>query len=291
VTTFEFYRFRFHFRALDRLFFPPGKSANVVRGAFGAVLRDTVPPAVYSHLFEPRADTAPPAGTAPSGLADWPRPFVLRVAHLDGLTIGPGEPLHLDAHVFDVHQPALPHFQAALARLAEKGLGPGHGRAQLEHTEALDLADSPRESDAPNIVSLDAAPGEIPSVTVHFRTPTELKSVGTVADRPEFAILFRRLRDRISTLRALYGEGPLEIDFRAMGERAASIRMKRCELTWEQVSRRSGRTGQVHSIGGFTGEAVYEGALAEFLPWLQAARWVGIGRQTVWGKGDVRVAG
>jgi hypothetical protein len=76
-----------------------------------------------------------------------------------------------------------------------------------------------------------------------------------------------------------------------MGERAALIQMRRCELQWEQVSRRSGRTGQVHSIGGFTGEAVYEGDLTEFLPWLKAARWVGVGRQTVWGKGDVRVAG
>jgi hypothetical protein len=25
------------------------------------------------------------------------------------------------------------------------------------------------------------------------------------------------------------------------------------------------------------------------MPWLWAARWVGVGRQTVWGKGDVRV--
>jgi CRISPR/Cas system endoribonuclease Cas6 (RAMP superfamily) len=45
----------------------------------------------------------------------------------------------------------------------------------------------------------------------------------------------------------------------------------------------------VHSLGGFTGEAEYEGELAEFLPWLRAARWVGVGRQTVWGKGEVRV--
>jgi len=40
VTTFEFFRFRFHFRALDQVHFPQGKSANVVRGAFGTVLRD-----------------------------------------------------------------------------------------------------------------------------------------------------------------------------------------------------------------------------------------------------------
>jgi hypothetical protein len=120
-------------------------------------------------------------------------------------------------------------------------------------------------------------------------TPTELKAAGSMAERPEFAILFGRLRDRISTLRAFYGAGPLDIDFRAMGQRASGVRLKRADLKWERVERKSGRTGQVHSLGGFTGEAEYEGELAEFLPWLRAARWVCVGRQTVWGKGEVRV--
>jgi CRISPR/Cas system endoribonuclease Cas6 (RAMP superfamily) len=101
--------------------------------------------------------------------------------------------------------------------------------------------------------------------------------------------LFARLRDRISTLRALYGPGPLGIDFRGLGERAANVRMSHCDVHWEKVERKSGRTGQFHPLGGFTGSAEYEGDLAEFLPWLRAARWVGVGRQTVWGKGDVRV--
>jgi hypothetical protein len=285
VITFEFYRFRFYFRALDRIHFPPGKSANMVRGAFGAVLHDTVPPEVYSRLFEPDASL----GAAPSGLADWPRPFVLRVAHLDGLDIAPGERLYLDAHVFDLHQPARAHFEAALARLAEKGLGPGHGRAELESAEQLDLCDSPESSGAPSVISLAPESTPVTHVAVRFCTPTELKASGGVAARPEFSILFARLRDRISTLRSLYGAGALAIDFRALGERAAGVRMTRCELTWEQVNRRSGRTGQVHSIGGFTGSAEYEGDLAEFRPWLRAARWVGVGRQTVWGKGDARV--
>jgi len=135
VTTFEFYRFRFHFRALDQVHFPQGQSANVVRGAFGTVLRDAVPPEVYARLFEPGRSL----GAAPSGLADWPRPFVLRVAHLDGLTVPSGDSFYLDAHVFDLHQPTLVHFRAALSRLAEKGLGPGRGRAELERTEQLDV--------------------------------------------------------------------------------------------------------------------------------------------------------
>jgi len=284
--TFEFYRYRFHFRAVDQVHLPHGKSANVVRGAFGNVLRDAVPPAVYARLFEPGATLGP----APSGLSDWPRPFVLRVAHLDGLTIQPRAPFFIDAHVFDLHQPALEHFRAAFILFAEKGLGPGRGRATLERSEQLDLAGD-AVALSPCVIHLDPEPAGASRVTVRFEAPTELKSEGDLVSRPEFPILFRRLRDRISTLRSLYGAGPLDVDFRGMGDRAAAIRMTRCELAWEQVHRKSGRTGQVHSIGGFTGEAEYEGELAEFLPWLRAARWVGVGRQTVWGKGDLRVVG
>ncbi|MBS1855576.1 MAG: CRISPR system precrRNA processing endoribonuclease RAMP protein Cas6 [Acidobacteria bacterium] len=287
--TFEFYRYRFHFRAVDGVYLPPGKSANVVRGAFGSVLHEAVPPAVYARLFEPGAELA----RSPSGLADWPRPFVLRVAHLDGLTIHPGQPFHLDAHVFDLHQPAFEHFRAAFILLADKGLGPGRGRAELVRCEQLDLGDAAREigdaPGAPSSILLDPQADAPPAVTVQFVTPTELKAHGDVAGRPEFPVLFSRLRDRVSTLRSLYGAGPLEVDFRAMGERAAAVKMTRCTIAWERVQRKSGRTGQVHSIGGFTGEATYQGALGEFLPWLRAARWVGVGRQTVWGKGDVRV--
>jgi len=287
--TFDFYRYRFHFRAVDAVHLPQGKSANVVRGAFGKVLHDALPPDVYTRLFEPGANLA----QSPSGLADWPRPFVLRVAHLDGRTIQPGDPFYLDAHVFDLHEPALEYFRAALILLADKGVGPGRGRAELERTEQLDLEggaqalwDTPGP---PSSVALDPEVAQPEVVTVRFETPTELKTDGKLAARPEFAVLFSRLRDRISTLRSLYGAGPLDVNFRSMGERASAIRMTRCELSWERTQRRSGRTGQVHSIGGFTGEAEYQGDLGEFLPWLRAARWVGVGRQTVWGKGDVRV--
>ena len=291
MTTFEFYRFRFHFRALDQLHFPRGKSANVVRGAFGTALREAAPPDVYARLFEPGCTL----GAAPSGLADWPRPFVLRVDHLDDLTVPPGDSFYLDAHVFDLHRPTLVHFRAALSRLAEIGLGPGRGRAELERTEQLDAAGAAQAvwetASAPIVASLDPEPAPVESVTVRFQTPTELKSAGGLAERPEFSIIFARLRDRISTLRSLYGAGPLDIDFKGLGERAAWVELRRGDIVWEQVKRKSGRTGQVHPIGGFTGEAEYAGHLAEFLPWLRAARWVGVGRQTVWGKGDVRVLG
>jgi hypothetical protein len=309
--TFEFYRFRFHFRSAGTLFFPVYKSGNIVRGAFGDIFRKLVcipgchdaktcdirTDCPYARVFEPQAAR----GEGPSGLADWPRPFVFRAAHLDGRTILQGEAFHFDVHIFDVRDPALAYFVLAFAQLAREGLGPGRARAELLSVDQLDLNGGTvaqvfdgeqfgmRELATTNVMSLSGTPERVGRVRVRFVTPTELKAGHQVADRPEFGVLFGRLRDRISTLRALYGAGPLEIDFRGMGERAAAVRMTRCELQRTEVDRLSSRTGQRHPLGGFVGEAEYEGEVGEFLAYLRWGRWVGVGRQTVWGKGEIRV--
>ena len=74
-----------------------------------------------------------------------------------------------------------------------------------------------------------------------------------------------------------------------LSERARQVRMTTFRSEQIEIDRRSSRTGQVHSIGGLTGSAAYEGELQEFLPLLRAAEWTGVGRQTVWGKGQIVV--
>ncbi len=309
--TFEFYAYRLRFIAADPLRFPAGGAGNTVRGAFGTILRRTVcvPDCVnaktcairttcpYARIFEPAAA----AGPGPSGLKDWPRPFVLRAHHLDGRTLVPGERFHFDLHIFDLRDPAVVYFVLTFAQLAQEGLGTGRGRARLETVDQLRLDGTAaariyegatlvvRDPVEPLGLSLAPANDPVTRVRVRFVTPTELKSAGDIAPRPEFQTLFGRIRDRISALRALYGPGPLEIDFRGMGERAGQVRMSRCKIRHVESARRSTRTGQTHPLGGFTGEAEYEGELAEFLPYLHAAHWTGIGRQTVWGKGVIEV--
>ena len=289
MQVFEFYRFRFWFEAIDAVRFPPGLSANVVRGALGRHLLEAAPPAAYRSLFQPGAD----GKGGPSGLADWPRPFVLRCAHLDGGTFPPGTPFFFDAHVFELRQPVLASFRAAFDNAAKAGLGLGRGRARLTSVEQLNLAGHPEplEGAAPCSVSLDGPVTLVNAVTLRFATPTELKGGGRVTDRPEFTVLFGRIRDRIGNLRALYGRRALDVDFRVLGERAAHVRLVRCDLAWEYAVRKSSRTGLTHPLGGFTGEAEYHGELGEFLPWLRAAQWAGVGRQTVWGKGEVCIQG
>jgi hypothetical protein len=282
--TFEVQPLRFTLEARGALWFPPGKAGNVLRGGFGVALRRLAcrcpgdghaDSCVYARVFEPEA-----LARGPSGLADLPRPFVFRAAHLDGRRVAPGEQLHFDVNLFYQEAKLIDAFGEAIETLAREGLGPGRGRAVVAERSAatppvvIDLAP---DADAP------------PRVVVRFLTPTQLKQCQRLARRPEFAVLFARARDRVSTLRATYGPGPLAIDFRALGDRAAAVRMVRCDLRAESFERTSSRTGQTHPLGGFTGEAEYEGALAEFLPILRAAQWTGVGRQTVWGKGAIEV--
>ncbi len=297
--------YRFTFRALDPLSFPPGKAANTLRGALGMALRKVSCPSdckklgpacgcPYARLFAPRSDSGP------SGFADPPRPFVLRAASLEGGSFVEGSLFSFDLHLFtNDHAALLPFAQAFQVFLAE-GIGAARGRVELTAIDLLNVAREPTcpvfpatqtDGTADDGVQLSlAAAAEAPRrVTVEFVTPTELKYEGALVERPQFFIVVARLRDRISALSTLYGAGPLEIDHIGIVERARSIELVSSDVSWVSSERRSSRTGQRHPLGGFVGTAIYRGPLGEFMPWLRAGYWTGVGRQTVWGKGVIEI--
>lgn len=249
--------YRCCFRAIEAVYFPPLKAGNVLRGAVGKV-------------------GMAPESTRPSGLGDAPRSFVLRVAHLDGKRFAAGETFSIQLNAFDLQTSLRDELEITFAEWARTGLGPRRGRVELMNFSSEDVA-----------VDLTRGPAAS-KCSVHFRTPTELKGNRGRYEIP-FGVLFARVRDRVSTLRGLYGEGPPEVDFRALGERANLIRTAACDLEYRDVERRSSRTGAVHGIGGLVGRVDYAGDLTDFLPWLRAASWTGVGRHTVWGNGAIEV--
>jgi hypothetical protein len=102
----------------------------------------------------------------------------------------------------------------------------------------------------------------------------------------DFPILFDRLRDRILHYAAPGGShSALAL---ALAAQAARIETISESLTHVQRERLSTRTGQRHPLGGVIGHADYAGNFAHLWPWLRAAEWTGVGRQTVWGKGHIR---
>jgi CRISPR-associated endoribonuclease Cas6 len=255
---FSFQRVRFDFEALGTRHFPEGKAGNVVRGALGWAMRELSPEA-YTKFFEPRQRP----GTGPSGFASLPRLFVLRAHHLDGRTVQPSETFHVDLHLFR-NTPA----DAFIGAFQQILMG------RLRHVTSDTIS-----------VSLESLHAGIESLALRFLTPTELKLDSGFSALPGFPVVFSRARDRIRAL----SDHPLTLDFTGMAQRAARVALVSHRLTHHRLARTSSKTGQTHPIGGFTGEAIYEGALDEFVPLLEAAHWTGIGRQTVWGKGVTEI--
>lgn len=279
--TFDLYPLRFRFIASESIHFPPGQSANILRGSFGRILKNlSCAPhcqdakhceqraeCAYAKLFEPASGN----GEGPSGLRDWPRCFVFRASHLDGVTISGGAPFQFNLNLFETREPVIERIAQAFAELARQGLGPTRTKATLDGLEGCEMLRFGFTSSAAR------------RIRIRFMSATELKGM----ESPDFGGLFARVRDRISTLRRLYGAGPLDIDFKGLGERANLVKMTRCEIEQVNAERFSRRTRRKHPMGGFIGFAEYEGELSEFLPYLEIARWTGVGRQTVWGKGEI----
>jgi len=294
------------------VFFPAGKASNILRGAFGLLFREAAEaagrPHLYDRIFQPSADDIG-VDKMPSGLEELPRPFVFRATHLDARTLARATEFHFDFHLFDRNLSEAAEsptgiLTAAFARLAETGVGPLRAKAELisvqEKPVQVNFA-APGASEAAvpaeptllrhaGLTAMSGVPDRLHHLRLRFLTPTELKSDGRIATSPDFPILLSRIRDRVSTLRALYGAGPLAIDFAALAERAEAIRITRCAIDRVKIERKSSRTGQTHPIGGFLGEVEYEGNVAEFIPYLEAARWTGVGRHTVWGNGALAYA-
>jgi len=280
--TLGFRPLRFEFTALDRVRFPESKAANILRGALGLTLRRSVCPpdcaepatcrldCPYTRLFEPHATGGP------SGLAAPPRPFVLRAAHLDGAEIPAGASFYFDLNYFAADL-TFRHLGAALRGLGKDGLGPGRPRVRLDH-----LIEHP-----PVTLSLEPGP-PCHRLRIDFLTATEIKGLADPG-RPDFQPIAARVRDRIATLSSLYGGAPLALDFKAFGELARQVVLADHHLSPVRSERTSTRTGQTHPLGGFIGWAVYEGPLTGFVPFFEAAQYTGAGRQTVWGKGAIRV--
>jgi CRISPR/Cas system endoribonuclease Cas6 (RAMP superfamily) len=132
-------------------------------------------------------------------------------------------------------------------------------------------------------------PKPLNTIRIQFVTPTWIKSANQVIRKPDFFHILKRLRDRINALSTFCGSGPLDIDFAALGKSAEEVRTVSCDVHWEERFRTSSKTHHRHDLSGFVGQAVYEGDLVEFLPWLLLGEIVHLGKHTAWGMGQMQL--
>ena len=321
--------FRFRIVPLHSLLVPAVNKGNMLRGGFGHAFRRLccVPECKQAHtcpvgttcpykaIFEP---SPPPGAELLSGNQDIPRPFVFRAPQTQQTRFESGQPFEFELVLIGRALDFLPYFVMSFRELGDQGLGLNRAKCRLERVEQLCLSQNGtkisnyrlatiytsedqlfRPADPYDIGEwveqrlkhvLTGQDGTAQRIAIRFLTPTVLKSDGEIIRRPDFHHVLKRLRDRLNALSTFFGEGPIEADFKGLGERAKQVRTVSCDAQWIQRFRTSSKTRQTHELSGFIGTAVYEGDVAEFRPWLAVGELIHIGKHTVWGMGGIHIA-
>jgi hypothetical protein len=301
----------------SRLVLPAYGRGAVLRGAFGITLRKSVchdltldcracpirRQCPYPEVFEP----APPeGGDRLSSFSDIPRPFLFDPPTGSRTEFPAGEAVEFGLTVFGRTARLAPYFVAAFQKLADDGLGLTRATFDLADVAALsceggDRTSTPIYTGGQPLIRMSAPPVRAADLIqtgdetrgrlrLRFTTPVDIRDQGVFVRRPELGPLVRRLRDRASSLAAFYGDGPLSLDFRGISSIADTVRLVEDRTRVIAVGRQSGRTGQRHDIGGFVGEATYEGsAIGKLMPLIRLGEVMHVGKHAAFGNGRMEV--
>lgn len=308
--------YRFTLKARDELHLPPYKGSTL-RGGFGhafkrvvcfqrevktcdgCLLRQNCP---YAYIFE----TSPPSDAQVLRThSDVPLPFVIEPDITDRRTTYQlGDTLNFDLVLIGKAINYLPYFIVVFRELGNQGIGRGRGKYNLYQVEAVQPLSRAQEriySATDEMVchsqlevsfqDIERHAEEMPGdqVTLRFLTPTRLKHEGRFISQPPFHVIIRNVLRRVSSLYYFHCGEQWEFDYRGTIERAQGIRSAELNTSWVDWERYSGRQDAKMKLGGFVGEAVYEGDLTEFKPLLLLGQLVHIGKACVFGNGRYEI--
>jgi hypothetical protein len=251
----------------------------------------------YHLIFE---TAPPPDAEALRTHEEIPRPFVIAPPPACAAEYPQGSEVAFDLTLIGRAREFLPHFVVTLREVDRIGRGrravalrridavhPLTGASEVVYTGDESLV-RPREATL-TLADCAAVPCPGGPVRVTFITQTRLKHDGAFARRPDFQVLFRRLLGRLSALARFHGDGPLDLDFRGLIDAAGKVRLVRDETRWTRWPRYSARQDRRMEWEGLVGEAVYEGDLAPFWPYLVFGQWTHAGSGTTFGLGRYRI--
>lgn len=244
---------------------------------------------LYVATFEPRK--------ASGSSATAPQPYLIEPP-LDTATEYPaGSSLEFNLVLFGEANDYLPYHILALERMGQQGAGKkaeGKGPARFRITDIRRDGEriyDPREQqllpaeEPRHLAPMLPVEAEQGTLTVRCITPLRVKHRNHLTDELPFFVLVKAVLRRISTLFAEYGGGEPDLDYPGLVRRAKDVPTVGSDLAWRDFRRYSNRQDTPLRLGGVVGNVSYSGPIGDYLPLLDLARTLHVGKQASFGLG------
>jgi hypothetical protein len=309
-------KYRFTITPQHELILPPYKGSTL-RGGFGTALRQTVCVekrkecvqcpyryrCIYSYVFE-----TPVPGEAKEGERSKdlyvPHPFVIEPSLDNRQYYGIENKLDFNLILVGRATDYIPYIIVAFEALGRTGIGKDKGKYSLEKVISINndseiliydgdshFRDDLQVMDSAELVR-DAGQLNYHQVTFNFLTPTRIKNDGKLSIDVDFVIILRNLLRRLSRLAKVHCDETWELEWKELIEMANDrVSTVSSGLKWHDWKRYSERQGTKMNMGGFLGEIILEGELAEFMPFIKLGELLHMGKGTVYGLGQYEIKG
>lgn len=279
---------------------------------------------VYHYIFE---TPVPVEARRMRKYTAAPHPFILDPPLHSKRDFNPGDRLNFGMVLVGKAIDLLPHVLMALQRIGALGLGSQRGKLRLgevttgltprptnslhgvttgtsDHTghvvfqhgqlPALDRVSTHNVHDLTPMQSTlrlkkPGGNGRSQHLRVRFLTPCRLKRGGALTDRPDFHVIFRSILRNTGSLMYFHCNRDLQLDFPTLAVAAEQVRLTMNATQWLDWERYSNRQKARLTMGGIVGEAIYEGDLGIFIPFMQLAQVLHVGKGTSMGLGLMEV--
>ena len=235
-----------------------------------------------------------------------PRPFVIRPPLSpraeDDRYYTVGQSLTLGINLLGSAVNLFPYIAQAVLQMGRGGVGYGRGRFSIQAIQSVHPITRKRtELMVDGKIQLPCYPltqadidafinrWATDTISLRFRTPTQINFQGTLQQRPQFDHLISRLLERLEAITYHYTASGSGLDwsetYQSLVECASHVTPKLDNTRWIQVKGGSRRANRLQDLSGFVGDVIFAGNIEPFLPYLLWGQAFHIGKNTVKGNG------